>query len=95
MGKAAADLADKLYITSDNPRNESPEAIISEIVSGIPAKTDAVIEVDRQQAINAALKEALAGDIILIAGKGHEDYQEVNGVKHHFDDREIVRTFCC
>ena len=69
MGKAAADLADKLYITSDNPRNESPEAIISEIVSGIPAKTDAVIEVDRQQAINAALKEALAGDIILIAGK--------------------------
>lgn len=94
MGQTAAECADIVYLTSDNPRSEDPERIIEEIASGIPADHPAVtVEKDRKQAILAALKNALPGDIILIAGKGHEDYQEINGVKHHLDDREIVRDF--
>ena len=92
MGAIAAELSDKVYLTSDNPRSEDPAAIISEIRSGIPADYPALfIESDRKSAITEAVKNALPGDIVLIAGKGHEDYQEINGVKHHFDDREIVR----
>jgi len=91
MGKIAAGASDKLYITSDNPRTEDPQTIIREICSGIPADcSNWEVIPDREQAIIAALKNALPGDIILIAGKGHENYQEINGVKHHFDDREIV-----
>lgn len=94
MGRIAAELADEVTITSDNPRSESPEAIISEIVSGIPEKSSKInIEPDRRTAIIQAVKKALAGDIILVAGKGHENYQEIAGVKHPFDDRQVISEF--
>jgi UDP-N-acetylmuramoyl-L-alanyl-D-glutamate--2,6-diaminopimelate ligase len=94
MGEIAARFADKVYITSDNPRNEEPAAIIDEICSGIPADCcNAVVEQDRYTAIMQALKNALPGSIVLIAGKGHEDYQIIKSVKQHFDDREVVRDF--
>jgi UDP-N-acetylmuramoyl-L-alanyl-D-glutamate--2,6-diaminopimelate ligase len=92
MGRIVGERADVAIITSDNPRSESPDAIITEILPGLrnaPAKT--IVEPDRRTAISMALSEARDGDIVLIAGKGHEDYQEVNGVKHHFDDREVAR----
>ena len=92
MGHAAAQLADRLFVTSDNPRTEQPEAIISEILPGIPAGTDYVAIPDRREAIRQAMREATAGDILLVAGKGHEDYQEINGVKHHFNDAEEIAS---
>ena len=96
MGKIAAELSDKVYLTSDNPRNEEPEAIIAEIKNGIPSDYQPLtVIVDRKTAIESALKNARSGDIVLIAGKGHEDYQEVNGVKYRFDDRKIVKDYCC
>ncbi len=92
MGAIAAELSDQVFLTSDNPRNEKPDAIISEIYNGIPSAHPAIhINPDRAGAIKQAVKNAHPGDIILLAGKGHEDYQEINGVKHHFDDREEVR----
>jgi UDP-N-acetylmuramoyl-L-alanyl-D-glutamate--2,6-diaminopimelate ligase len=91
MGKIATALADKIIITSDNPRSEDPEKIISDIQNGIKATTDIKIEVDRRKAIQRSLTGASSGDTILIAGKGHEDYQEIKGVKYPFDDRLIVR----
>jgi len=91
MGKIAAELADHVVITSDNPRSEDPDAIISEIMSGIDRENNVRIESDRRRAIQYALNQAQSGDSILIAGKGHEDYQEINGIKYPFDDREIVR----
>ncbi len=93
MGRAAAELADKIYLTSDNPRDENPESIISEIAAGIPAEYDFIAEPDRCKAINMALQQTQNGDIVLIAGKGHEDYQEIKGIKYHLDDRETVRKF--
>jgi UDP-N-acetylmuramoyl-L-alanyl-D-glutamate--2,6-diaminopimelate ligase len=92
MGEVAARLADVLFVTSDNPRTEDPEAILDHIEAGIPSAKARVRLVDRRAAIRAAVAEAQAGDVILIAGKGHEDYQEVNGRKHHFDDVEEVQT---
>lgn len=92
MGDACARLADKLVITSDNPRSEDPAAIIAEIKGGIGEK-DAITEVDRKKAIELALREAEEGDVVIIAGKGHETTQEIAGVKYPFDDREIVRAF--
>ena len=93
MGAVAAEIADHVIITSDNPRSESPEAIIAEICSGIPENPTAEVEKIplRQQAIEQAVKLAGKGDIVLIAGKGHETYQEINGVRHHFDDREVLQ----
>ena len=93
MGAVAAEIADHVIITSDNPRSESPEAIIAEICSGIPENPTAEVEKIplRQQAIEQAVKLAGEGDIVLIAGKGHESYQEINGVRHHFDDREVLQ----
>ena len=89
MGTAAAKLADKVIVTSDNPRNEDPDAILADIRIG--ATDDHVIAVtDRDKAIRLALQQAAGGDVVLIAGKGHETYQEVEGVRHHFDDREEV-----
>ena len=94
MGAIAAELSDLVYLTSDNPRSEDPQKIIEEIQSGISADSPKLTLIcDREAAIIAALKNALPGDMVLIAGKGHEDYQEINGVKHHFDDRELVRKF--
>lgn len=92
MAKAAAAYADKLIVTSDNPRNEDPEAIISEILTGLEGtSTPYDVVVDRREAIYHALKIAQKGDIIVLAGKGHEDYQILGGMEHiHFDEREIV-----
>lgn len=92
MGKAAAERADHLIITSDNPRNEDPLAIIAEIVAGIPAGTSHAIVPDRREAIRAALEAGAEGDVILIAGKGHENYQEFGSRVVPFDDREQVRS---
>ena len=92
MAQAAAKYADKLIITSDNPRNEKPEAIIDDILTGLegmPVNYDVVT--DRREAIYHALKIAEKGDIIVLAGKGHEDYQILAGMEHiHFDEREVV-----
>ncbi len=93
MGRIAASLADEILVTSDNPRSENPDEIISEITKGINTKHNVIIEPDRKQAIEMALKKATNGDTILIAGKGHEDYQEINGIKYPFDDRLIVKEY--
>jgi len=91
MGAIAAELSDVYYVTSDNPRTEVPEAIIEEILAGVKGKRQPrAAEPDRRSAIRAAIAEAKAGDTVVIAGKGHEDYQEIMGVKHHFEDREEV-----
>ena len=93
MGQAAALLADVIVLTSDNPRSEDPLAIIEEIRSGIPADyAQLYIEPDRRQAIAMAIKMAAAGDAVLIAGKGHENYQIINHEQLHFDDREAVKA---
>ena len=91
MGQVAAETADHLIVTSDNPRSERPEDIISDIVAGIPAGSSFETVVSREDAIIRAVNMAQKDDVVLIAGKGHENYQEINGVKIHFDDREILR----
>ena len=93
MAQEAVKQSDKVIITSDNPRFEEPQDIINDMLAGLDAKQmkKVVSIVDRKEAIRTASMLAQKGDVILIAGKGHEDYQEVKGVKHHFDDREIVR----
>jgi len=90
IGEIASRLADEVIITSDNPRNENPEDIISEIMQGASGKHCSA-EVDRTAAIYRAIHGARKGDIVLIAGKGAENYQEIQGKKYPFDDREIVR----
>lgn len=92
MGKVAADLADAVIVTSDNPRTEQPDAIIQEILTGIPKDQCGKVQVlpDRAKAITAAVDSAGLGDIVLIAGKGHEDYQIIGKEKHPFDDRIIA-----
>lgn len=97
MGRAAWTLADRVIVTSDNPRTENPDGIIGQILAGIelkdkPAESLAV-EPDRSSAIRMAIKWAGKGDIVMIAGKGHEDYQIVGKTKSHFDDRETARAF--
>ena len=89
MGRAAASLADHVVVTSDNPRSESPRAIIDAILGGIP-KGDVEALEDRQVAIFSAVNHARPGDVILLAGKGHETYQEIAGVRHPFNDREVA-----
>ncbi len=91
MGRIGTELADLAIITSDNPRTEDPEAIIADIVPGAE-QADGVFEVvvDRREAIRHAMDLAKAGDIVVLAGKGHETYQEICGVKHHLDEREEV-----
>ena len=92
MAKAAAKYADKLIITSDNPRNEKPEAIIEDIVAGLEGMSvNYDVVTDRREAVYHALKIAEKGDIIVLAGKGHEDYQVIAGMEHiRFDEREVV-----
>ena len=87
MGAIATKLSDVVVITSDNPRDEDPDAIINEIVSGA-SRNNFVVEPNRRSAIKKAVEIAEAGDILLLAGKGHEDYQLIKGVKHRFSDRE-------
>ena len=95
MGAACAKLADRLVVTSDNPRSEDPMAIIEAILGGIDSnrRQSVAVEPDRKAAIELALREAGEGDVVIIAGKGHETTQEIKGVKHPFDDREVVRNF--
>ncbi len=92
MAKAAAKLADFLVVTSDNPRDEDPEAIIQDILAGLTeTETPYDVVVDRREAISHALRIAQPGDVIVLAGKGHEDYQIfAGGVHTHFDEREVV-----
>ena len=91
MGAAVSEFADFAVVTSDNPRNEDPLAILDEILAGMDRSKPHLVESDRGQAIRAALRAARAGDTVLLAGKGHEPYQEIAGRMLHFDDRETVR----
>jgi UDP-N-acetylmuramoyl-L-alanyl-D-glutamate--2,6-diaminopimelate ligase len=91
MGKIAAQLADLAVVTSDNPRTENPEQILKDVVAGIPDNVKPLVIGDRATAIATAIKNAQPGDGVLIAGKGHEDYQILGTEKIHFDDREQAR----
>ena len=93
MAQEAVRRSDTVIITSDNPRFEEPQDIIADMLAGLDAQQmkKVVSIVDRREAIRAACMMARKGDVVLVAGKGHEDYQEVKGVKHHFDDREEIR----
>lgn len=94
MGRIAAELADFCVVTSDNPRTEQPQAIIDDILEGMKdTKTPMEVIVDRPEAIHWALAHAKKDDIIVLMGKGHETYQEVDHVKHHMDEREIVAEY--
>ena len=91
MGKIAEELADKVIVTSDNPRSENPQQIITDILAGFKSTTDVIVEPDREMAIKEAYKLAKSNDVVLVAGKGHEDYQILANETIHFDDREKVR----
>ena len=90
MGRIATRLADEVIVTSDNPRSEDPHTIITDILAGITAQC--AIAPDRSQAIRAAIASARAGDVVLVAGKGHEQYQEIAGIKHPHSDAAVVRA---
>jgi UDP-N-acetylmuramoyl-L-alanyl-D-glutamate--2,6-diaminopimelate ligase len=92
MGRIASERADRVIVTSDNPRNEEPGTIADGIVAGIPPGTSALVELDRAAAIRRAIAEAEAGDVVVVAGKGHETYQIVGATTRHFDDRDAVRA---
>lgn len=91
MGEVSSKMADLTIVTSDNPRNEQPEAIIADIVTGVEKADGKYITIiDRAEAIRYAIEHAQEGDVIVLAGKGHEDYQEICGKKYHMDERELV-----
>jgi len=92
MGRIAADLADAVYVTSDNPRTEDPQRILEDVVVGILGAVKPIVIGDRAAAIRAAILNAQPGDGVLIAGKGHEDYQILGTEKIHFDDREQAKA---
>ncbi len=94
MAQEAVNGSDQVILTSDNPRNEDPQDIINDMVDGLDViqKRKVIAIPDRFQAIKTACMFAQPGDVILVAGKGHEDYQEINGVKHHFDDKEVLQS---
>ena len=94
MAKIACEFSDRVILTSDNPRSEDPEAIIAEMMVGVPpTQYKKVLKItNREEAIKTAIALSHTGDVILVAGKGHETYQEIKGVKHPFDDREILTT---
>ena len=95
MAQEACRLSDRVILTSDNPRFEQPLDILADMEAGIAddpqARRKTLSIADRREAIRAAVMMAQPGDVVLVAGKGHEDYQEIQGVKHHFDDREEIR----
>ena len=93
MAQESVKGSDKVIITSDNPRNEEPQDIINDMLAGLNAeeRKNVITIVDRKEAIRTACMLAQPGDVILVAGKGHENYQEIKGVKHHFDDKEVLR----
>lgn len=93
MAQEAVKQSDTVILTSDNPRDEEPQAIINDMLAGLDTtqRKKVLTIVDRKEAIRTAAMMAKKGDVILVAGKGHENYQEINGVKHHFDDHEVIR----
>ena len=93
MAEAACRFSDQVILTSDNPRSEEPEAIIRDMQAGVKEECREKVQTitDRKEAIRKAISMAVKGDIVLVAGKGHENYQEIKGVKHHFDDKEVIR----
>ena len=95
MGRIAGELADRVFVTSDNPRGEDPQAIVAAIMQGIQAagaSARARLIHDRARAISSALEQASAGDVVLVAGKGHEPFQIVGRVRRAFDDASAVRA---
>jgi len=92
MGRVAAQIADDLIITSDNPRTEDPAAIIDEIAAGVPEsrRPNTILLTDRREAIEVTIGKARPGDVVLIAGKGHEAYQVIGTERRPFDDRAVV-----
>mgnify|MGYP003303991539 CR=1 FL=1 len=90
MAEIAARLADRVVVTSDNPRTEDPQQILDDVVAGIPAGSDLLVEGDRAKAIASAIAEAEPNDLVLVAGKGHEDYQIIGTERRDFDDRIIA-----
>jgi UDP-N-acetylmuramoyl-L-alanyl-D-glutamate--2,6-diaminopimelate ligase len=92
MGGIAARLADRVVVTSDNPRTEDPQQILADVIAGIPTELQPLVEADRRIAIQTAIAQAAPGDGVLIAGKGHEDYQILGTEKIHFDDREEAQA---
>ena len=91
MGEVSSKLADLTVITSDNPRNEEPQAIMDDILIGVKKADGKYVMIeDRKEAIRYCMVHAQDGDVIVLAGKGHEDYQEIKGKKHHMDERELV-----
>jgi UDP-N-acetylmuramoyl-L-alanyl-D-glutamate--2,6-diaminopimelate ligase len=94
MAEVACRLSDQVIITSDNPRTEDPEKIMEDVRNGVPAGIEerVLCITNRHEAIKTAVALARKGDIVLLAGKGHETYQEINGVKHHFDDHEELAS---
>lgn len=96
MGEVSGNMSDLTVITSDNPRNEEPMDIIADIVTGIKKTKGEYVEIpDRKEAIRYVIKNGRPGDIIVLAGKGHEDYQEIKGVKYHMDERELIEEVLC
>ncbi len=91
MGGIAARLADQVFVTDDNPRGEDGDAIVAAIVQGLQGPASHLVERDRRRAIARAIGEAGPDDIVLVAGKGHEPYQEIGGVRHAFDDTAVTR----
>tara|TARA_Y100000589_G_scaffold60220_1_gene51074 strand:- start:292 stop:603 length:312 start_codon:yes stop_codon:yes gene_type:complete len=92
MAQVAQALADRIIVTSDNPRTEDPDAIVEDILTGLAdsSRDSVLIEVDRARAIDAAIDDARSGDVLVIAGKGHEDYQIIGTERTEFDDRRIA-----
>ena len=92
MGEISSEYADLTVITSDNPRTEEPQAIMEDILTGVKRKNGAYVMIqDRKEAIRYCILNAEDGDVIVLAGKGHEDYQEINGVKYPMDERVLIR----
>ena len=90
MGAVAARRAARIVVTSDNPRDEAPEAIVAQVLAGVPASAEAEAIVDRADAIAHALRTAAPEDVVVIAGKGHEDHQETAGVRRPFSDAAVA-----
>ena len=95
MAAVACEHSDKVIFTSDNPRSEDPDQIIKDMEEGLPVsyKKKYISITGRKEAIRTGISLAKPGDIILIAGKGHEKYQEIKGIRNHFDDKEVVKDF--
>jgi UDP-N-acetylmuramoyl-L-alanyl-D-glutamate--2,6-diaminopimelate ligase len=93
MAQEAVKASSRVIITSDNPRFEDPQEIINDMLAGLDdeQRKKVISIIDRREAIRTACALATKGDVVVVAGKGHEDYQEIQGVKHHFDDKEVIR----